>query len=465
LPRAGPDNNGLSRLSCRFGPEVDMGTTSNALFNGTSRYSQDFQAVLQRTVAIASLPITQLNEQKTQVADRSTALSGLDTKFQALAAAVTGIENAFGWASYQATVSDPTKLSVTLGDGAVGGNYSVNITQAGAYATSITQASWAANSGSYQLSLNGTLHDLTPADSSAGAVAAAINAAYGDQVRATVINVGSADVPDYRISLQGTRMEALAPDILFNSSSLQDQTVTGQTVQYVIDNSSHTGESSSPNLTIATGLTVNLASGTTGAVTIQITRSPSALGNALANFANAYNAAVDELNKQHGSSAGALSGDSVVDELSQALRTLSTYSSPSGDLFGLNALGLDLGSDGHLTFDSAVFNNAATADPAGVDVFFGSATTGGFLKLASDTMNLVQQTGSGILPSAESLAQTESADLDARIAQEQTRVDFLQQQLQERMAAADALVASMEQQYTYITGMFQAMQEAAKQWQ
>ena len=105
------------------------------------------------------------------------------------------------------------------------------------------------------------------------------------------------------------------------------------------------------------------------------------------------------------------------------------------------------------------------ADPASVEAFFGSSLTGGFLKSAANTMNLVQQTGSGVLPSAEWLAQTESTNLDARIAQEQVRVDFLEKQLQERMAAADALIASMEQQYTYISGMFQAMQEAAKQWQ
>ena len=445
-----------------------MGTTSNVLFNGTSRYSQDLQTLAQRAVAIASLPITQLNEQKTQASDRSTALSSLDTKFQSLAASLTGIENAFGWASYQATVSDPAKASVTLGNGAVEGDYSIQIVNSGVYAKTLSLANWSAGGTlTYMSSLHATPQVLTPSDYSAAGVAAAINASFGDEVRATVVNVGSSDTPDYRISLQATRLGSLAPDIQQDGTSLQDMAhqVVGHNAQYIVNSSGVTADSTTRALPIANGFTVNLLGGDPGTVDIQVRRSPAALGTALANFANAYNQAVDELSKQHGSSAGALSGDSVVDELSGALRSLSTYSSPSGTLAGMNAVGLDLGSDGHLTFNSAIFNNAAMADPAGVDAFFGSSLTGGFLQSAANTMNLVQQTGSGVLPSAEWLAQTESANLDARIAQEQVRVDFLEKQLQERMAAADALIASMEQQYTYISGMFQAMQEAAKQWQ
>jgi len=441
-----------------------MGSTSNAIFNGSSRYSQDFQQVISRAVSIASLPITILNEQKTQVSAESTALASLDSKFQSLSAAVAGIGNSFGWASYQANVSDPTKLSVTLGDGATEGDYSVNITRAGAYATSITRAAWTAGSDlSYQISLSGTVYDLRPADSSAASVAAAINQSYGDRVRATVVNVGSADTPEYRISLQSTQMEDLAPDILLSAASLQDQKVTGQAVQYVVNNSGQTGQSSSATLQIADGLAVTLATGATGTATIHVSRGSSALGNALANFANAYNLAVDELGKQHGSSAGALSGNSVVDELTQALRTLSTYDGQSGSLTGLAPLGLDLGKDGHLTFDSAKFNVAAQ-DSGTVQAFFGSADSSGFLKLATDTMNRVLQADTGLLPSTETQNQNQGNALDARISDAQDRVDQLQISLQEQMAAADALISSMEQQYNYITGMFEAMRVASEQY-
>jgi hypothetical protein len=38
------------------------------------------------------------------------------------------------------------------------------------------------------------------------------------------------------------------------------------------------------------------------------------------------------------------------------------------------------------------------------------------------------------------------------------------EQLKTQMAAADALISSMEQQYSYLYGMFASMQTAAKQY-
>jgi len=122
-----------------------------------------------------------------------------------------------------------------------------------------------------------------------------------------------------------------------------------------------------------------------------------------------------------------------------------------------------LGKDGHLTFDSAKFNVAAQ-DSGTVQAFFGSADSSGFLKLATDTMNRVLQADTGLLPSTETRNQNQGNALDARISDAQDRVDQLQISLQEQMAAADALISSMEQQYNYITGMFEAMRVASEQY-
>src|SRR5215470_4831699 len=104
-----------------------MGTTTSAIFNGNSRYSQDFQAVIDRTTAIASLPITQMQNQKRDLTDQTTALTGLGDKFSKLQSAIDGITQSLGGSSFQASVSDPSKLSVTLSDGAVEGNYSIEV--------------------------------------------------------------------------------------------------------------------------------------------------------------------------------------------------------------------------------------------------------------------------------------------------------------------------------------------------
>ena len=189
-----------------------MGTTSSAtsaIFNGNSRYSSDFAAVITRATAIASLPITQLTADKTELSDQATELTTIGDKFTAIQTAVDGIAQAMGGSSFQADVSDSSKLAVTLGDGAMEGNYSIEVQDAGAYATSMSTSAWAADAGTvhtYQLSLSGANHALTVADNSVGSIAAAINSQYGDQVRATVVNVGTRDTPDYRLSLQASKL-------------------------------------------------------------------------------------------------------------------------------------------------------------------------------------------------------------------------------------------------------------------
>ena len=46
----------------------------------------------------------------------------------------------------------------------------------------------------------------------------------------------------------------------------------------------------------------------------------------------------------------------------------------------------------------------------------------------------------------------------------QAQVNLLQTQMQDQLSRADALIASMEQQYTYMSDLFQAQQTANQQY-
>src|ERR1700682_3541857 len=119
-----------------------MGSTTNTIFTGGSQFSADFQNVITRAVNIASLPIGQLNNQKTTLTNQSTALSSLDASFVALQSAMTGIANAFGGSSLQASISDTSKVGVALGSMAAEGTYSINVTKARIAAHSIPAGTW-----------------------------------------------------------------------------------------------------------------------------------------------------------------------------------------------------------------------------------------------------------------------------------------------------------------------------------
>ena len=49
---------------------MSTSSASSAIFNGNSRYSADFAAVITRATAIASLPITQLRRTRPNSATR-----------------------------------------------------------------------------------------------------------------------------------------------------------------------------------------------------------------------------------------------------------------------------------------------------------------------------------------------------------------------------------------------------------
>ncbi|HYW42858.1 MAG TPA: flagellar filament capping protein FliD [Bryobacteraceae bacterium] len=431
------------------------------MFSGNSRYSSDFQAVISRATAIASLPITQLNTDQSNLTDQGTSLTGLNTAFTNLQTAIAGIQTAMGGASFQSTVSDPTQVGVSLSDGAQEGEYSIQVIDAGTYATSMT-GDWAPDSTtdhSFQLSVGGNLYTIDPADDSAASVASAINSQYGDQVRATVVNVNTPDDPSYRISLQAAQLGDLAPDILDNGVSLQAQSTTGALARYIVNQSGNEVDSSSRSVAIADGINLTLlktGDGTTP-VDITVTRSTSALSDALTTFATDYNAAVDEVDKQHGTTPGTLAGNPVVGDLGNVLSGLATYSS-NGSIDGLKTLGFDLGDDGHLTYDAFTLMGLDIQNSAGIESFFGGASTSGFLKYATDALNSVEQSGTGILPAAQADNQAQISNIQSEITDKQAKVDQLTATITAQMATADALIATMEQQYNVLSGMFQAMQ-------
>ena len=119
-----------------------MGTTSSAIFTGSSQFSADFQNTITRAVGLASLPITQYNSDVTKLQSQSDALGGIDTKFAALQTAVQGIADAMSGSSFQTEVSDTSAVSATVCAGAWKALIRWTCRNVGAYATSMTASNW-----------------------------------------------------------------------------------------------------------------------------------------------------------------------------------------------------------------------------------------------------------------------------------------------------------------------------------
>jgi len=448
-----------------------MSTTP--IFSGNSRFATDFQAVIERSVAIASLPLTQFNAQKTVLGNQSAALSSLDAKFTSLQNAITSLETALAANSYVAASSDTTVLSATVEEGALPGTYSIEVTDLGSRTqrTSTTGVSdpAAANisaSLSYTLTAGAETLAFTISEGTLEALAEAINES-GLDVQATIVNLGSAASPSYRLSIEAEKYGAVAVQLNDGTADLLPATpeTLGTDVKYKLNGSAEL-TSDSRSVEVGPHLTANLLAESAAGVaaTITVSRSTAAVSNALASLANAYNAAVDGIDQHRGEGAGVLSGQSILNNLTQALRAIGQYSVGTGSIGSLTALGLSFDGEGHLSLDTTVFDSATEDNFSALADFLGSASGSGFLKTATDVLDGLQDETDGVIQTTLDSFEEQIENQDELIEAYEARIDTMRKALEAQMAAADALIAQLEQQALYINGVFESMRIAAEQY-
>lgn len=448
-------------------------STSSTIFTCSSRYSTDFQSLLDRAVAIASLNLTQYNSQKTTLDSESSALSTLDTKFDAVQAAINSLENATGTSSYAYSISNAAIVSASLGDDALAGTYTIEVTSLGSYTSTLSKDGLTAvtdpatenisAASSFTLTVDGVETQITPASNTLSALVEAINDAGAD-VQASIVNIGNSSAPDYRLTIQSTKLDAVTVQLNDGSQNLLDTLATGANATYKLNGMTAAISNDTRTITLAPGLTVTLLSESDPGVatTITVARSASSVSNALSSFVSAYNNAVDALDAHRGENGGALAGQSIVSTLWDALRSTAQYSSGAETIGSLTDLGLTFDDKGKLSFDSTTFSSATSGNFELLLTFLGSSTESGFLNWATDVLDGLQDPTDGVLQSAIDSTESRISDQEDLIDAEQDRVDLVEQNLTAQMMAADALIAALEQQVTYITNLFESMRIAAQ---
>jgi flagellar hook-associated protein 2 len=445
---------------------------NSTIFSGSSRYATDFQSVITRAVSIASLPLTQLGNVKSTLEDRSSALGSLDSVFSNLSAAIQALETSLGTNSFTSSTSTVGVVRATVGNGAMEGSYQIEVTDMGSRSSSMSKDSLTkvtdpttgniASGDTFTLTVDGVEHEFTGFSTLSG-LAAAINADSDADVQATIVNLGSTSTPDYRLSLQSRKLDDVSIQLTdAESTVLMDTLATGSRATYKVNGLSTEVSSDSRTITLAPGLTVDLlgSSETGEATAITLTHSTISIQNALSSFATAYNAAAAALDRHRGANDGALAGDSIVSTLQQTLRDIAGYSTGTDGVSSLTALGMSFDKAGRLSLDSTAFTSVTADDFSALSEFLGSSTTSGFLKSATDALDMVSDQDSGILTSTMENVKDQITRQDTAISDMGERISLLQLSLNEQMAAADALIAQLEQQVQYIGGLFSAMDTA-----
>jgi len=418
-------------------------------------------------VAIASLPLDSLNAGLNTLGGKQSALQGLDATFLSLQQSVSSLQNTVKNGLLNSSISDAGIVSAGVQSGASAGSYSIEVVSLGSYSTAISSPGAVAVSdpGKSGISSDTTLTltvgsaatTITPAGSTLQDLVTAINAQASDKVQATVVNVGSGNSPDYRLSLKAISLGSDTIDLTDSTGTLVSSSNAGSLASYKIDGLADPITSTSRNVTLAPGITLTLLgqSPPGQATTVAVVNSPSALSSALSSFASAYNSAANAIASQHGSGAGALQGDSLLQSLSQILHQLGTYTNgaPSAALANF---GVTVDQSGRLSVDSTTLTATAGADFQGLLSVLGSSTGGGFLKTATDLLGAVEDPVSGTIKGEETTISNAITAQQKRIADEQTAIDGIQTNLTAQIAKADASIASLQSQLSYVTGLFAA---------
>lgn len=434
-------------------------------FTGVSNYAGSLQQVLTRAVAIASLPLDTDEAALTTLNTSQTDLQGLDTVFTTLQQSIQSLQSTATSGLLSAATSD-SAVSATVGAGASAGTYTISVDNLGAYSTALSDAgSTPVNDPTSQgissdttltLSVGSVDTTITSASDSLQDLATAINSQAGDQVQATIVNVGSASSPDYRLSLQAVNLSTDAIDLTDSSGNdLISTSTPGLPASYQVDGVATPVPSDSRSVTISPGLTVNLQSQSASgdSTTITVSDNFAGLASAFSSFAGSYNAAVDALSQYHGQNGGALEGSDVVQALTDVLNQLGTYNNGS-PAQSLANFGVTLDENGQLSVDTSAFTAAANAAPSALLSTLGSSTSGGFLESATNLLTSVEDPNTGVLKVEENSVANQITAQQTTIGNEQDTVNQLQTNLTAQISQADTAIAEMETQVSFVTGLF-----------
>ena len=170
-----------------------------------------------------------------------------------------------------------------------------------------------------------------------------------------------------------------------------------------------------------TGLTLNLVGASPGTeVNLSISPDANQISSAVANFVNAYNTVIGEVNSQFAfdqtnQTAGPLAGDSTVRMLQDDLLQGMSYSTTGSAVSTLADLGITMNNDGTLSLDSSTLSNAIQNNFSAVQSFLQGTGSNGFAESLNNQLNTLTDPAQGAFTVELSSISNEQTDLTNEI--------------------------------------------------
>lgn len=437
-------------------------------FTGISSFSEDFQTILSRAVQIASLPVKALQSDQSDLLARKASLSNLRTMVADLAVSLEAIAGIGQNRSLNVTSSNTSRVSVTNNGVTASGVYTISEISSMARAASENFLAGVDTPDSSPVDGDGELElvfgtstytiSLTPSTNNLTGLRDAVNN-LGAGLTASIINSGEPS-GGYYLSITAQKTGATALQLNSSAGDASSNLLTSENQGANATFKLNGIAMSRPDNTITdaiSGLTFTILGETAPGETVQIAAASSrgSLATAFSQFAAAYNRVADAVNAQIGENAGILSGDTSLREIQTALRAITGYSPPSGEIRSIAALGLELDKTGKMSFNSAKFYSLSNSAFESALDFAGTPATG-FGALAK-RLDQISNPVSGIIRTQQNSIDAADKRIGQQISAIQERISNMQASLAQKLQQADVLISQLSAQQNQLTAIVRSL--------
>lgn len=420
--------------------------------------SIDTTALVSQLMQAQAIPQTQLKNQLAVEQAIKSAYQNINTRMSALQTAAQALTNPLlpsdptVWTATAATSSSAAVVASSTGQAAVGSTtfdvLQLARAQVSTVAADVNGVVTSNPGAGIVITTGGTAHQINLTSGTATDVASAINAANVG-VRASVVNTDTGAVLQLVSSSTGANASFTAANF---DAPAQDVVTAADAKIGVGGAAAGSYTVSRPTNTfsdVIAGVTFTVSAPATN-VTITVASDSTAISDKVKALVDAANTAQAEIGKDAGKGA-ILQGSFDVQILASSISGAVSKGVTGGG--SLKKYGIDMDSNGVISFDANAFQAAYTADPAGTRTALAgsfAATLASVAKAASDPIT-------GSVTAAVKSATDASADLSKRIDAWTARLADIQTRLQVKYTTMQSALAQLQSRSTYLTNMLKSL--------
>lgn len=428
--------------------------------------SIDTTSIINQLMRVEANPQALLQNQLAAVQARAAAYRALNTRFDALRVAAAAVTDPTAWTAIKAT-SSAASVTASATAGAVPGSLTFTVNQLATNHAVASAATWSATTAAYgktAVSVSSGGATTSIAVGGAGTLAdavAAINASTTG-LAATAVLVAPGQ---YRLQVTAKNTGAAATFTLDSPGAFNvvtagtdaQLTVGSGPGAYVVTSATNTFT----GLMAATTITVGAAAIT---ATVSVAKDPAPTASKVQTLVDAANGLLSAISAytDRTSPSAALKGDVTLRSL--ASQVLGTVSAAVGGNSAAVA-GLQLTRDGRLTFDSAVFSAKLTSDPTTAQSILASTQGSAPLGVAAKLQALASTASNATIGTITRLATSQDSratDLQARIANWDTRLALRRNALTAQFTAMTTALGTLQNQGAWLTAQIAALPSGAQ---